>query len=196
MQGSDMASSEAPSLTQEELEELKELEEKEQYYKEQKVIAEKKNKMLLEQQRLEKLRRQKEKKDKKLNKKKAMQKALDEDEKAAPQAQNEAPMPQAQPPAVQAPVAFEPYPGGKPFKDNGEYNTPIEAFRRGYGAIGALVVPQATTQGTKPEYWISMKNTAPGYAYLKGRVETSTKEKPVPKVKFVRSGKRWGFFVG
>ena len=33
-------------------------------------------------------------------------------------------------------------------------------------------------------------------AKLKGRVENLVSRKSTPRVKFVRSGKRWGFFVG
>ena len=55
----------------------------------------------------------------------------------------------------------------------------------------AANAPQSGYDTTK---WKTL--TADKIKALRGRIEESDKKKSQPRVKFVRSGKRWGFFVG
>ena len=88
------------------------------------------------------------------------------------------------------------YPEGKIFTDAGVYNAPEGALKSGMGAFSSLVNTDTATKGTSVDRWTAMQATAKGYENLHGRVEEASGKKSVPKVKFVRSGKRWGFFVG
>lgn len=75
---------------------------------------------------------------------------------------------------------------------NGVYTPPKDVLRE--TAIAGVRRPRYTLQQNPVTTWAVMSGDK--LNTLHGRVESSLSKKAAPKVKFVRSGKRWGVIIG